>query len=123
MHRIQVLAHVLVGEPVSTSPGHALAHVLVGEPVSTSPGHALAYVLVGEPVPTSPGQALGVAAVAVLVLLARAAGAILVATDLAPARRIVRIALRRGPARDAGARQRLGARHRERHLVLAGEPV
>jgi diguanylate cyclase (GGDEF)-like protein len=36
-------AHALVGEPVSTSPGHARpAHALVGEPVSTSPGHARA---------------------------------------------------------------------------------
>jgi hypothetical protein len=33
----------------------SLAHVVVGQPASTSPEHAL----VGEPVPTSPGHALG----------------------------------------------------------------
>jgi hypothetical protein len=55
-------AHVLIGKPVSTFPGHALwfAHVLVGKPVSTFPGHALwfAHVLVGKPVSTFPGHAL-----------------------------------------------------------------
>src|SRR5437763_6411409 len=56
------LAHVLVGEPASTSPEHALdlAHGLVGEPASTSPEHALdlAHGLVGEPASTSPEHAL-----------------------------------------------------------------
>jgi hypothetical protein len=39
------LAHVLVGEPVTTSPEHALllAHVLAGKPVTTSPEHALPF--------------------------------------------------------------------------------
>jgi len=43
------LAHVLSGEPVATSPGHALAHVLSGEPVATSPGHALALIPAERP--------------------------------------------------------------------------
>src|SRR5262249_5646784 len=66
-------------------------------------------------------------AVAVLVLLAGAARAVLVAADLTPARRIARIAPRDsrggGAAGDAGARQRLAARHGERHLVLAGRRI
>src|SRR5579871_1985593 len=61
------------------------------------------------------GCSLRVPAVAVLVLLAAAAGAILVAADLAPASWVVRIAL----LSHSGLRRH--QRHiGERHLVLAG---
>src|SRR5690349_8500871 len=52
-------------------------------------------------------------AVAMLELLARSAWTVLVASDLAPARRIVRVAVRRRGRRRNG---HLG----KRHLVLAG---
>jgi hypothetical protein len=37
------LAHIPIGKPASTFPGHArltLAHIPIGKPVSTFPGHA-----------------------------------------------------------------------------------
>src|SRR5665213_1541546 len=57
-------------------------------------------------------RTLAIPAVAVLVLLAGAARAILVAADLAPARRILRVAVRRGDGHQRGAG--------ERHFGLAG---
>jgi hypothetical protein len=41
------VAHVLIGKPVPTFPGHALwfAHVLIGKPVPTFPGHALEAII------------------------------------------------------------------------------
>src|SRR3954467_12406604 len=65
----------------------------------------------------------GEPAVAVLVLLARAAGAGLVAADLAPACRIVRIALHSGSRCDPVAHQRLRSGAGKRQLVLAGRGI
>src|SRR3954454_23050353 len=70
-----------------------------------------------------PRRRLGEPSVAMLVALARAARTILVAAYLSPGRRIVRIPHGRGGAGDATARERLAARHGQRHLVLAGRRV
>src|SRR5579871_656904 len=64
-----------------------------------------------------------VTAVAVLVLLAGAAGAGFVAADLAPAGGIVGVALGARHRGDSVARQSLGAGARQRQLVLAGRRV
>src|SRR3569833_4372637 len=75
----------------------------------------LAWGTLGFGHPTRPRQALRVAPVAVLVLLAGAAGAVLVAADLAPASRVVGIA--------RGRRHRGRALHGRQRAVGVGELI
>src|SRR5918911_1925340 len=69
--------------------------------------------------PAMTASLLRVAAVAVLVFFSRAARTGLVASDLAPARRIVRLALHGNGCADAVPGEGVGAGARQRKLVLS----